>query len=302
MTDPGLGKFDFLRNNIYHFYMSFGLTHDAILVMKELEQRRRRLNSQINNLRSYDKWRLIKGQTLKSGVSYYSAVYPGIGRKKYLGNDRHPDVVNVKRLRYAKEAAAVCYNNIRLLEKLIESYVDTDYQTINSRLPITYRTELSNESGERFRINMPIEAIKWIGKKEKEKAKYPPYKPEQLKHPAMDGTLMRSKSEVIIANILLLAGIPFVYEVPIFIDGKMVLPDFTILSLIDLKTEIIIEHQGMVFVEEYAEKYIRSLKLYLQQSYWIPNKNLFFTFDDAKETLDTQQVTDILRKHIYPEL
>lgn len=108
-----------------------------------------------------------------------------------------------------------------------------------------------------------------------EKAKYPPYKPEQLKHPAMDGTMMRSKSEVIIANMLIQAGIPFVYEAPLFINGKNVLPDFTILSLIDLKTVIIIEHQGMVFVDEYANKFIRSLRLYLQTD-WIPNKSLFF--------------------------
>ena len=136
---------------------------------------------------------------------------------------------------------------------------------------------------------------------EKEKAKYPPYKPEQLKHPALDGTMMRSKSEVIIANILLLAGIPFVYEVPVFINGNMVLPDFRIMSLIDLKTEILIEHQGMIFDDDYADKFIRSLKLYLNSD-WIPNKNLFFTFDDAKERINTDQVTDILRAHIFSDL
>ena len=121
------------------------------------------------------------------------------------------------------------------------------------------------------------------------------------KHPALDGTMMRSKSEVIIANILLLAGIPFVYEVPVFINGNMVLPDFRILSVIDLKTEILIEHQGMIFDDDYADKFIRSLKLYLNSD-WIPNKNLFFTFDDAKERINTDQVTDILRAHIFSDL
>ena len=135
-----------------------------------------------------------------------------------------------------------------------------------------------------------------------EKDKYPPFKPEQLKHPVLDESKVRSKSEVIISNILLAAGIPFVYEVPIFIDGKMLLPDFRILSLIDLKTEIIIEHQGMIFVDEYAQKHIRSVKLYLKSDEWVPNKNLFFTFDDAKETLDVQQVISILRKYVKPTI
>ena len=112
---------------------------------------------------------------------------------------------------------------------------------------------------------------------------------------------MRSKSEVIIANIMLMAGIPFVYEVPMFIDRQMILPDFKILSLVDLKTVIIIEHQGMVFVDDYADKFMRSLKQYLKTE-WIPNQNLFFTFDNARETLDVRQVTSILRKHIQPDL
>ena len=149
--------------------------------------------------------------------------------------------------------------------------------------------------------DMPQEAISWINRLEQEKAKHPLYKSEQLKHPAMDGTYMRSKSEVIIANILFLAGIPYVYEAPLLVSGRNILPDFTILSLIDLESVTIIEHQGMVFVDEYAAKFIRSLKTYLQTD-WIPNENLFFTFDDARETLDPRQVMSILRNHIKPSI
>ena len=278
------------------------LIYEAELILDELKQKHQRLSVQVNNLNSYDGWVLKKGMPRKSGISFYDAFLPGAKSKKYLGNDRNADVMNVKRLRYAREAASVLDGDIKLLEYLIKNYVDTDYQTINSRLPATYRTNLSAKVSDSVYAALPPEAVKWKEKLEKEKAKYPPYKPEQLKHPALDGTMMRSKSEVIIANILFLAGIPYVYEVPIFIEGKTVLPDFRILSLIDLKSEIIIEHQGMVFVDEYADKFIRSLKLYLQQSEWIPNMNLFFTFDDAKETLDTRQVTSILRKFISPDI
>ena len=217
--------------------MSNMLIHDAKLILDDLTQRQKRLVGQVNSLQTYNGWVLRKGMTRKSGLSYYDVIRPGSGKKVYLGSDRHRDVVNVKRLRYAKESIAILQGNIKLLKMLIDHYVDTDYATVNERLPATYRTELSSPSADSFRANMPIEALRWIEKMEKEKAKYPPYKPEQLKHPALDGTMMRSKSEVIIANILLLAGIPFVYELPVFINGNMVLPDFRILSLMDLKTE-----------------------------------------------------------------
>ena len=277
------------------------LLNEVKLILEDSKLREKRLAAQISSLSTYEGWHLERIRTLKSGVSYYIATISGKPGKRYLGNDRHPDVINVKRLQYAKEAADVLCKNIQLLEMLTDNYTDTDYATINSKLPVTYRTDISKGPSDTIKASFPEEAIKWKESLEQEKAKHPPYKPEQLKHPALDGTMMTSKSEVIIANIMIMAGIPFVYEVPMFIDGQMLLPDFRILSLIDLKTVIIIEHQGMVFVDDYADKFIRSLKLYLK-SEWTPNNNLFFTFDNAKETLDVRQVMSVLRKHISPDL
>ena len=281
--------------------MSNYLIHEANTMLNDLRLREGRLSLQIKKLKKYEGWRLEKGQTLKSGSSYYSAVIPGIERKKYLGNDLNPDVINVKKLQYAKAATSILCDDIRLLENLTSNYVNTDYETINNTLPISYRTNISKGVIPSVLPGLPAKAVNWKVEEEEIKAKYPPYKPEQLKHPAMDGTMMRSKSEVIIANIMLMAGIPFVYEVPMRIDGQLLLPDFKILSLIDLKSVIIIEHQGMVFVDDYADKFIRSVKLYLKSD-WIPNQNLFFTFDNAKETLDVRQVTSLLRKYVYPDL
>lgn len=281
--------------------MSNYLIHEANIILRDLRQRESSMSLMVKKLSKYDGWWLKPCRTLKSGVSYYSAVIPDGRCKKYLGNDRNEDVINIKRLHYAKEAVSVMTENIQVLEMLTEKYIDTNYETINNRLPLIYRTNMSIEKDGSLKTSLPPEALKWKEREEREKAKYPPYRPEQLKHPAMDGTLMRSKSEVIIANIMLMAGIPFVYEVPMFIDGQMILPDFKILSLVDLKTVIIIEHQGMVFVDDYADKFMRSLKQYLKTE-WIPNQNLFFTFDNARETLDVRQVTSILRKHIQPDL
>ena len=48
-------------------------------------------------------------------------------------------------------------------------------------------------------------------------------------HETLSGYVVRSKSEVIIANLLTDRGIPFIYEEPLFApDGTFYLPDFTI--------------------------------------------------------------------------
>ncbi len=56
-----------------------------------------------------------------------------------------------------------------------------------------------------------------------------PWHEEGKIHQALIGCMVRSKSEVIIANLLTAAGIPFEYEIPLFAsDGTLYLPDFTI--------------------------------------------------------------------------
>lgn len=275
------------------------LIHEANESLRALRQKRDRLSRQFEPLKDYEGLVLRKESKKRYGSSYYDIIRDSSGEKKYLGGERNETVLGIKRYRYAKKALSVMDRDIKLLDSLIEKYIHPDYDTINSLLPLTYQTHL--HSSGHSDTGMPQEAIDWMQRLEEEKAQYPPYKPEQLKHPALNKEKMRSKSEVIIANILLNAGIPFVYESPLLINGKNVLPDFRILSLIDLKTEIIIEHQGMVFIEEYANKFIRSLKLYLQTD-WVPNKNLFFTFDNAQEILDPEQVITILRKYVDPSI
>ena len=72
-------------------------------------------------------------------------------------------------------------------------------------------------------------------------------------HESLVGYMVRSKSEVIIANLLAASKIPFRYEVPLFAsDGSFYLPDFTI----DWRgRKMFWEHLGMLSVPEYKKKW-----------------------------------------------
>lgn len=282
--------------------MNTSLIHEANAILEDLRNMKRRMDRQLSSLDSFSAWKLKKNGTKQSKHNYYDAILPGSKKGIYLGNELNEKVLNVKRYRYAKKAVEILETDIDVLESLITKYVSPDYGNINKRLPTTYQTDLSaDNSSEAFRTALPPEAIKWMQDLKKEKEKYEPYKPEQLKYEALDGTKMRSLGEVIIANFLLMAGIPFVYEVPMKINGELVLPDFRILSLIDLKTEIIVEHQGMIFTDEYPIKYIRSLRIYLQSDLVI-NRDLFFTFTDEKGRFDIRQLTGIIRQFVKPSI
>ena len=69
-------------------------------------------------------------------------------------------------------------------------------------------------------------------------------------HEALSGDMVRSKSEVIIANLLHQARIPFTYEEPAYApDGSFYLPDFTLRIGGE---RVFWEHWGMLSDEAYA--------------------------------------------------
>lgn len=72
-------------------------------------------------------------------------------------------------------------------------------------------------------------------------------------HRTLSGDFVRSKSEVIIANILHQTGIPFAYEEPLVApDGSRRVPDFTI----EWRGQTYFwEHLGMLGVEEYRQNW-----------------------------------------------
>lgn len=117
---------------------------------------------------------------------------------------------------------------------------------------------------------------------------------EGLIHRTKNPNLMvRSKSEVIIANELISAGIKFKYEEMFNRDGHQCLPDFT---FVDLSDEIIIwEHLGMLTVPEYKTSWEKKLKFYNSIGF-IEGENLFTTHDHENGSIDTTEIMKVIDK------
>jgi hypothetical protein len=88
---------------------------------------------------------------------------------------------------------------------------------------------------------------------------------ERLIHRTADGTLVRSKSEVLIADALTGEGVPWAYEKPFEgTDGRLRLPDFTIED--ELSGQIYLwEHLGMLHDPGYSQAWDRKLAWYQAQ-------------------------------------
>ena len=109
------------------------------------------------------------------------------------------------------------------------------------------------------------------------------------------GERVRSKSEMIIANMLYDCGIPYKYECPVLVGGEIFHPDFTILRLSDRKI-IYYEHCGRMGDPGYVEDMIERSRKYALEGIFQGEK-LFYTFESAKQPLDVRVVTAMIENN-----
>ncbi len=119
--------------------------------------------------------------------------------------------------------------------------------------------------------------------------------PERLIHRTKTGVLVRSKSEVIIANILTDLGISYEYEKPLYSksDSKdFRLPDFTIKYEGE---ELYWEHLGMLEIPEYKKDWESKKKWYKENNYI---DKLIVTRDQPDGGIDSEEIEKLAKKKI----
>ncbi len=113
-----------------------------------------------------------------------------------------------------------------------------------------------------------------------------------------------SKSEVIIANLLLQTGVPYRYECPLLLNDissdyadpmkkKRVYPDFTILRVSD-RTELIWEHLGLLDNADYVKKNLMKIRLYELNGYF-PGQRLINTYETSNIPLNREILENVIR-------
>lgn len=108
---------------------------------------------------------------------------------------------------------------------------------------------------------------------------------------------VRSKSEKIIADALLVHNIPYVYESQIRLkNNRLIYPDFKVLN-VGLRKEFIWEHFGYMGDPNYSADMVNKLDSYYELGFW-PGENLLFTCESSENHLNTNQVNSIIQKYL----
>lgn len=272
------------------------MTNRLLIQLADIE---RQQSERLASLKKYDKV-MLKEKKAGSGRAYYTSYKPKSTKAqtkykyRYAGSDRSETVLRIKETHYLRKSLSVLGKDIKLLKKVSNKLEEIETSHINELLPAVYRTNNIQQAMSPNRI-----AAEWKRQKEAYKASLPVYRPEELKVPTDDGKFVRSKSEALIYNFLLKLGVTFVYELPLRTSVRSFYPDFTLLSEVDYKSVILIEHPGMMNSRDYSERFNVKVYAYLQAGY-VSGVNIFYTFDSADGALNLNPVSDIVRLKIRP--
>lgn len=218
----------------------------------------------------------------QNGKAYYYHV--GIlPRDRYLSSEDAVLIGELVQKRYLQSVLKEARNELSALEKIQEIYPETLAEDVFDNLPDS-----------RKKYATPIftcdEAYvqKWLSIPYKRK----PIKKGTPAFKTLKGDLVRSKSEVIIADRLWAKGIPYKYECPLKAGDIIIHPDFTILRMSDRKI-VYHEHCGRMDDPSYTDDLLYRVNLYSQEKIYIGDR-LFFTFESSTRPLNTDCLDDFI--------
>lgn len=107
------------------------------------------------------------------------------------------------------------------------------------------------------------------------------------------GIRVRSKSEVLIADMLDELSIPFLYEKPLQLKKKKVRPDFTLLN-IKKRKEIYWEHFGMMDDREYRDDALMKIREY-EASGFYQYDSVIWTFESSRTPVNTRDIRNMIK-------
>jgi len=225
-----------------------------------------------------------------NGINYYYVAKTHKGRiqRSYLGRETSEKFKSAFSSAYNAVMLEVLKDNLKILKRFKERFQQYSPEAIKSKMsPCVRMLDASS-----FLIDKIDKLIEWAT------ADYPvnTKKYGKQKIYAKDGRRVRSKSECIIYNMLLDAGIPFRYDSLVKLMDPMgdicnKAPDFLFKCLDG--SYIILEHAGMLSDSDYCADFADRIRIYSANGYEM-NVNLFVTSDYGDGGINSAAVENVI--------
>ena len=220
---------------------------------------------------------------------YYHCTDNSSVNGKYMKNEDMPLIKALAQKGYNKKVLRASIKRKADIEELLTRLSDSDLESLYYSL-----------SEERKALVRPVQQTDEQYQQEWEAVPYTPkaFRSTDPVFYTLRGERVRSKSEIIIADIISSMNIPYRYEAPLFLEGLgTIYPDFTLLN-VRKRQEIYLEHFGMMDNVDYCNSAIKRIAAY-EVSGIVPGQQLLFTFETSLQPIDQKALRKILAVSFY---
>ncbi|MBR5348304.1 MAG: hypothetical protein IK125_03635 [Lachnospiraceae bacterium] len=250
-----------------------------------LEERLRRLNVELTKLRTM----VPKGARLRAvrrgNVYQYFMRVPGVdGSGKYLDKRNRKIAEILAQIEYDEKLEDLLSEELEKMKLLESVWENAPAEIALQRMAPGKRSlvKLPFLSDEAFIRDWREQKFDGLGFEEN----YPEYYTRKELR-------VRSKSEVIIADILDEMSVPFLYEKPLRLGGNIVHPDFTLLNIKE-RREVYWEHFGMMDDMDYRNNAFLKIRKYEADGMY-QHGSMIWTFETGKYPLNTREIRKMVK-------
>ena len=221
-----------------------------------------------------------------NGYQYYQRNDPSEKSGIYLPVKQHRTAMALIQKKYDLQVLKAAKKQYGVISRFLTGYHPECLRTIHASLSEAQKenvipVELSDEE-----FIKRWQALEYTGKD---------FDKDAPEHYTDKGERVRSKSEVMIANALKQANIPYRYEFPIDVGGYLIHPDFTILRIKD-RHVLYWEHLGRMDEPGYCNDTLWKMRRY-EKNGILPGVNLILTMEAAEYPINTNIIWKMIETY-----
>ncbi len=222
----------------------------------------------------------IRASKHGKGFQYYLRSDSSDKNGTYLPKSEKRKIEQMIQHEYDEKVIKAAKQEKDLLTRLDRIYDTGAIESIYEKLP----------QGKQTLVNPVTETdAQFIQRWEKIQFKKLEFQSDAPEYYSNKGERMRSKSEIIIANLLEQLNIPYIYEFPLTLDGNVTVhPDFTLINVRNRRL-IYWEHLGMLDDEDYLNNAMAKIRRYEDNGYYL-GEQLLITGESNTKPLDIKHV------------
>lgn len=235
--------------------------------------------------------------TKAGGVRYHVRMTTSDGKRvsRGIGGETNEEVITIKQAFFNREMNRRLEHNEKILRRIDGAFLDYNPEEIDGALPEIYRDQTGLVDKFAAYSLSAWQNTKFMDNR---------FPMPQNANQAADGTRMRSKSEIILYNIICDLGLPVKYDVDINLvneTGEKVYKNADFVFPHKDGGLVVLEHLGLLDDDTYLTKAVHKVRLYQRNGYTV-NDRLFLTADDTNGKFNAFMAKELVKVMIMPRV